>query len=84
MVRIVAPGFAHPEFNEGYMTTPEINTELVQMLTDARLSARLQLLDALESKLDTLKANHANADQIITTLKAWASTRQLTVIKGDA
>ncbi|AHG22577.1 hypothetical protein Z042_01475 [Chania multitudinisentens RB-25] len=77
----MAPGLAHPEFNEGYMTNPEINTELVQMLTDARLSARLQLLDALESKLDTLKANHASADQIISTLRAWANIRQLNVTK---
>jgi len=64
------------------MNNPEINIELVQMLTDARLSARLQLLEMLEGKLDRLKANNADADQIITTLKAWASTRQSTVIKG--
>ncbi|WP_422527944.1 hypothetical protein [Serratia fonticola] len=64
------------------MTNTEVNTELVQMLTDARLSARLQLLEMLEAKLDHLKANNADADQIITTLKAWASTRQSTVIKG--
>ncbi|ATM78950.1 MULTISPECIES: hypothetical protein [Serratia] len=65
------------------MNNPEINTELVQMLTDARLSARLQLLEMLEGKLDRLKANNADADQIITTLKSWATTRQSTVIKGQ-
>ncbi|WP_411753638.1 hypothetical protein [Serratia sp. (in: enterobacteria)] len=64
------------------MTHTEVNTELVQMLSDARLSARLQLLEMLEAKLDRLKANNADADQIITTLKTWASTRQITIIKG--
>lgn len=65
------------------MNNPEINTELVQMLTDARLSARLQLLEMLEAKLDNLKAKNANADQIITALKDWTSIRLVTVVKGS-
>lgn len=63
------------------MNNQEINTELLQMLTDARLSARLQLLDALESKLDALEASNASTKQIITTLKAWATARQVTTLK---
>ncbi len=65
------------------MSTPEINTELVQMLTDARLSARLQLLEMLEAKLDNLKAKHANADQIFAALKDWTSIRLVTIVKGN-
>ncbi|MNG64097.1 hypothetical protein D3C73_216390 [compost metagenome] len=65
------------------MSNPEINTELVQMLTDARLSARLQLLEMLEAKLDNLKAKNANADQIIIALKDWTSIRLVTIVKGS-
>lgn len=65
------------------MSNPEINTELVQMLTDARLSARLQLLEMLEAKLDNLKAKNANADQIIIALKDWTSIRLVTIVKGN-
>lgn len=72
----MAPGFAHPEFNEGYMTNPEINAELVRMLNDARLSARLQLLEMLETKLSNLNAGTATREQILSALKAWVSVRR--------
>ncbi|MGK8676397.1 hypothetical protein [Serratia marcescens] len=58
------------------MTHTAENKELVKMLTDARRSERLQLLEVLDSKLDRLKADGANADLIISTLKRWASDRQ--------
>jgi hypothetical protein len=60
----------------GYMTHTVENNELVKMLTDARCSARLQLLELLDNKLERLKADGANADQIILTLKRWISVRQ--------
>ncbi|CAI1743507.1 hypothetical protein OI978_13035 [Serratia nevei] len=58
------------------MTHTAESKELVKMLTDARRSERLQLLEVLDSKLDRLKADGANADLIISTLKRWASIRQ--------
>ncbi|NBJ32258.1 hypothetical protein GE191_01010 [Serratia fonticola] len=58
------------------MTHTEENVELVRMLADARTSARLQLLELLDSKLDRLNADNATREQIISTLKKWVSVRQ--------
>ncbi|MFZ1871928.1 MAG: hypothetical protein WAU54_03920 [Chania sp.] len=58
------------------MTNPEINAELVRMLNDARLSARLQLLEMLETKLSNLNAGTATREQILSALKAWVSVRR--------
>ncbi|MFQ0827140.1 hypothetical protein AAH211_01345 [Serratia fonticola] len=58
------------------MTHTEANVELVGMLTSARASARVQLLELLDSKLDRLTADNATREQILSTLKNWVSVRQ--------
>lgn len=58
------------------MTHTEANVEIVGMLTSARASARVQLLELLDSKLDRLTADNATREQILSTLKSWVSVRQ--------
>ncbi|WP_447881902.1 hypothetical protein [Serratia fonticola] len=63
------------------MTDKEASAELAKLLTNARASARYELLGLLESKLDRLTAENATREQIISTLKSWISVRQ-TVNEG--
>jgi hypothetical protein len=58
------------------MTHTEENAELVRMLADARTSARLQLLELLDSKLDRLNADNATREQTLSALKRWISVRR--------
>lgn len=58
------------------MTHTEENVELVRMLADARTSARLQLLELLDSKLDRLNADNATREQTLSALKRWISVRR--------
>lgn len=58
------------------MTHTEENVELLRMLADARTSARLQLLELLDSKLDRLNADNATREQTLSALKRWISVRR--------
>ena len=60
------------------MTHTAENKELVKMLTDARRSERLQLLELLESKLERLAADKTTHDQVISSLKYWINVRRST------
>lgn len=58
------------------MTHTEENAELVRMLANARTSARLQVLELLDSKLDRLNADNATREQTLSALKCWISVRR--------
>lgn len=52
------------------------DVELVELLTEARRSSRLQLLELLSARIEHLEADNATREQIISMLKNWISARQ--------
>lgn len=60
---------------------------LMELLTEARRSSRLQLLELLSTRIERLEADNATREQIISMLKSWISARKnvgASQIKGGA
>nr|WP_308530359.1 hypothetical protein [uncultured Serratia sp.] len=60
---------------------------LMELLTDARRSSRLQLLELLSARIERLEADNATREQIISMLKSWISARKnvgASQIKGES